>query len=114
MLSNYSIKKNHCMKKKILSLCCFVVLIVVALVFSSFRKNQNKLFYYAFNEKIYLEMVPGKFDMRFSDSNAAKQNLSLLEKKVMMRASEWKDNRTVLFNLLKEDDNAIKYLIEQA
>lgn len=102
------------MKKNILSLCCLVLLTVAALLFSGFRKNQNKLFYYAFNEKIYLEMLPGKFALRFSDSSAAKQNLPLLEKKVMMRTGEWKDNRTILFILLKEDDNAIKDIIEQA
>src|SRR5689334_17975070 len=106
------------MKKQLLFAALIAALCVFVIALSGFRYFQNDLFYYAFNEKKMLDIVPNKFVLRYTGSDIAKTKLTALEKGGLLKGQEWKDDRTVVVNFLKgatdrvisdlqEDDNMV-------
>jgi subtilisin family serine protease len=89
------------MKKRFLLATFIATLCLAIIALSGFRYFQKDLFYYAFNEKIFLETVPNKFILRFTGSDIAKTKLNALEKTGLLKARDWKDERTVVVNFLK-------------
>ncbi|MBG9376094.1 S8 family serine peptidase [Panacibacter sp. DH6] len=94
------------MKNSILLSTLMAALCLAAIVFSSFGHFQNGLFYYAFTEKISLETVTGQYVLRYINADKAKEKIALLEKSGAFKNKEWKDDRTVIINALKDKDGA--------
>ncbi|MEO8765525.1 MAG: S8 family serine peptidase [Ginsengibacter sp.] len=96
------------MKKIILLITISCILIISAVVFTSFKKEQdNTLFYYGFKEKIYLETVPQKYVVRYKNKDVAKTGLANLQTKGISKAIDFKDDRTAVIDLLKADAASI-------
>lgn len=103
------------MKKQFLFATFLATLCLAIIALSGFRYFQKDLFYYAFNEKIFLETVPNKFVLRFTGSNIAGTKLTALEKQGLLKAQDWKDERTVVVNFLQAaTDKVISDLQEEA
>ncbi len=102
------------MKHQFLFATFIVTLCLSIIALSGFRHFQKDLFYYAFNEKIFLETVPNKFVVRYAHSDIAKAKLAALEKQGLLKPQEWKDDRTAVVNFLKAaTDKSINDLNEE-
>lgn len=104
------------MKKQALFAGFFVLLSAALIIVSGFRYFQEQLFYYTFNnEKILLEVVPGKYVLRYSDSSIAKGKAAILARQGLIKAQEWKDARTAIVSLPeKATGNVIGNLQDEA
>ena len=61
------------MKRNVIVGVAATVLIISTIIISAFReRNSEPLFYYAFNEKIPLQVVPGKFVIRYTNAAAGR------------------------------------------
>ncbi|TKK70190.1 hypothetical protein FC093_05420 [Ilyomonas limi] len=89
------------MKRHFLFAFLIATLCLAVIAFSGFRYFQKELYYYEFNEKKLLEIVPNKFVLRFTGSDIAKAKLTAFEKSGLLKPQEWKDERTIIVNFLK-------------
>ena len=96
------------MKKLFLLITICSVLIISAVLFTSFKQNQDStLFYYAFKEKVYLETVPQKYVVRYKNSDVAKNGLASLQARGISKTVDFKDDHTAVIDLLKTDAASI-------
>lgn len=87
------------MKRSIIICAVSVVLLTTLVLISAFReRNTEPLFYYAFNEKIPLEVVPGKFVIRYANEATGKAALSAALSSKNFSLDTWKDERTAMIN----------------
>ncbi len=96
------------MKKQFLFAGLIAMLCVAVIFLSGFRYFQKQLFYYTFNnEKILLETVTNKFVLRYADSSSARSKLAVMERQGLLKAQEWKDERTAIINFSKTASDKI-------
>ncbi|MCJ0742542.1 S8 family serine peptidase [Pedobacter montanisoli] len=79
-------------------------LIFIAIIYS-FTSSNNEDYYYAFNEKVYLQRLNTKIAIRYKDSKVAQTaSKTLLKDGNRDTEIKWQDNRTVVLNVLSADE----------
>lgn len=69
------------MRKILFSLTAVLAFSLVFILITAEKPPENRKFYYAFNEKIFIDEIPNKFAVKFKDKQKANAlKLYLIEK----------------------------------
>lgn len=84
------------MKKILFSLTSMLAVTILFITLTSQKRSDNKKFYYAFKEKIFIEEIPGKYVVKYKDAATARNNTAALRSKFSRTTNIQYQNETTV------------------
>lgn len=100
------------MKKVLFSIAAILSASLLFIIITAQKLPTNKKYYYAFNEKIYLDDVPDKYLIKFRDKVKTKKNIALLKSELVNQNNVQLQNDTIATIDIKDYKNGINDLLK--
>lgn len=99
------------MKKILFSLITILAVSLVFIMITAQKPPENRKFYYAFNEKVFIDEVPNKFVVKFKDKEKANELKSFLIENVGNEKAIQSQNETTVTIDLSSGDKSINEIL---
>lgn len=86
----------------------FTIVALLILAVMSFTNSSNSKFYYAYNEKIYLNELDNKLIVRYMHNKKSNKELISLSAEIADKQLEWKDDSTCVITITPQEKEYFK------
>lgn len=93
----------------------FLLSFTMFALFGFWSFQQDQLFYYGFNEKIYLTEVENKLVVKYYETGTRESNQADLSNLISTETTAWQDDRTVIITAVSKStrDNILKNILNR-